>query len=130
MADGLSLVLLLRSQVFFVFLTVGFFLGFLVDVFLWFRVSCRFCCSVQRPGAGCGFWTSGFPTVSTALTMGWTGWKFVPAISSTDACYFCTYCFGLRPQLETKFKICKQKKEKKERYGIWVMKDLTYTPGD
>jgi len=22
-----------------------------------------------------------------------------------DACYFCTYCFGLRPQLETKFKV-------------------------
>jgi len=22
-----------------------------------------------------------------------------------DACYFCTYCFGLRPQLATKFKI-------------------------
>jgi len=22
-----------------------------------------------------------------------------------DACYFCTYWFGLRPQLETKFKV-------------------------
>jgi len=55
------------------------------------------------------------PTVSTTLTMGGTGWKFVPAICTPDACYFCTYCFPLRPQLETKFKIClKQKKERKK----------------
>jgi len=35
-ADGLSLVLLLRIWVFLVFLTVGFFLGFSVDAFLWY----------------------------------------------------------------------------------------------
>jgi len=55
---------------------------------------------------GAGFRPGVFsPTVSTALKMGWTGWKFVAAISIADACYFCTYYFGLRPQLETKFKI-------------------------
>jgi len=55
---------------------------------------------------GAGFRLGVFcPTVSTTSTMGWTGWKFVAAISFADACYFCTYCFGLRPQLETKFKV-------------------------
>jgi len=50
-ADGLSLGLLLRIWVFLVFLTVGFYLGVSVDAFFWSRVSCRFCCSFQRPGA-------------------------------------------------------------------------------
>jgi len=55
---------------------------------------------------GAGFRPGGFSTrVSTALTMGWSGWKFVAAISIADACYFSTYCFGLQPQLETKYKI-------------------------
>jgi len=55
---------------------------------------------------GAGFRSGVFsPRVSTAVTMGWTGWKFVAAISFTAACYFCTYCFGLRPQLGTKFQI-------------------------
>jgi len=30
---------------------------------------------------GAGFRPGAFPTVSTASTMGWTGWKFVAAIS-------------------------------------------------
>jgi len=106
MADGLSLVFLLRICYFWFFLTVGFFLGFSVDAFFWLRGSCIFYCSFQRPGAWCGFETWGFsPTVSTLLTMGCDGWKFVAAMTFAVTCYFCTYCFGLRPQLEIKFKI-------------------------
>jgi len=45
------------------------------------------------------------PMVSTASTMCWTGWKFVAAITITVTCYFSTYYFSLRLQLETKFKI-------------------------
>jgi len=41
------------------------------------------------------------PTVSTTSTIGWTGWKFGAAITIVVTCYFCTHCFGLRPQLET-----------------------------
>jgi len=75
---------------------------------------------------GAGFSPGVFsPTVSTASTMGWTGWKFVAALSIGDACYFCTYCFGRRPQLETKFIIGLKKKEKrKKRHGIWAMNHL------
>jgi len=81
-ADGLSLGALLRIWVFLVFLTVGFFLGFLLDAFFWLRVSCIFGCSFQRPGAWCRFWTRGFSSmVSTVLRMGWTEWQFVAAIS-------------------------------------------------
>jgi len=54
---------------------------------------------------GAGFRPGAFPTVSTAPMMGWTGWKFVAAISFADGCYFCTYWFGLRSRLETKLKI-------------------------
>jgi len=55
---------------------------------------------------GAGFRPGGFaPTVSTASTMAWTGWKFVAAITFVVTCYFCTYCLSLQPQLETKFKI-------------------------
>jgi len=42
------------------------------------------------------------PTVSTASTIGWTGWKFVGAITITVTCYFCIYHYSLGPQLETK----------------------------
>ena len=81
-ADGVSLGPLLRIWVFLIFLPVGFFLVFSVDDIFWLRVSCILCCSFQRPGAWCGFYTRCFSsTVSTASTMGWTGWKFVVAIS-------------------------------------------------
>src|SRR6267154_4990334 len=53
------------------------------------------CCCFQLLGALCGFSTRGFgPRVSTALTKGWTGWKFFVAIASA-ACIFCTSYFGL-----------------------------------
>jgi len=44
------------------------------------------------------------PPVSTASTMGWTGSKFVADITIAVTHCFCTYRFGLGPQLETKFK--------------------------
>jgi len=43
------------------------------------------------------------PTVSTASTMGWTGWRFVAALTIAVTCYFCTYC--LRPSASTRNKI-------------------------
>jgi len=64
-----------------------------------------------RPGV---FFSHGFH----ASTMGWTGWKFVAAITIVVTCYFCTYYFGLRPQLETKLKYDKKKKEKKKGMGL------------
>jgi len=45
------------------------------------------------------------PTISTALTLGWTGWKFFAVIAFVASRYLWTNGFGLRPQLETKFKI-------------------------
>jgi len=120
-ADALSPVLLLRVWVFLVFLTVGFFLDFSVNAFFWSRVSCLFCYSFQCPGAWCGFYTMGFsPTVSTTSTTGWTGWKFVVAITFAVTCYFCTYSFGLRPQLEIKFKICLERKKKGIGVGFFT----------
>jgi len=57
-------------------------------------------------GLGVGFRPGVFsPRVSTASTMGFTRRKFVAAITFTIISYFCTYCFGLRPQLEIKFKL-------------------------
>jgi len=55
---------------------------------------------------GTGFRPGVFsPTVSTDSMTGWTGWKFVAAITIAVTCYFSSSCFGLRPQRETKFKI-------------------------
>jgi len=62
--------------------------------------------------------------------MGSTGWKFVAAITIAVTCYFCTYYFTLRPQLETKLKYEKLKKRVKTGKGIWVTNHLRYTPGD
>jgi len=67
---------------FWFFLTVGLFFGFLVDVSFGreFHVYFVVVFSARAPGAG--FRPGVFsPTVSTASTMGWTGWKFVAAIS-------------------------------------------------
>jgi len=61
--------------------------------------------SARALGAGFRLWGFFSHTVSTASTMGWTGGKFLVAITIAVTCYLCTYYFGLRPQLETKFKI-------------------------
>jgi len=61
--------------------------------------------------------------------MVWTGCKFVTAITITVTCYFCTYCLGLRPQLVTKLKHDKKKKDKKGM-DLGLMNHLPYTPGD
>ena len=64
---------------------------------------------------GVGFRPGVFsPTVSTASTMGWTGWKFVAAITIAVTCYFCTYCFGLSEKQNLKY-------DKKKVHGIWVL---------
>jgi len=82
-ADGLSLGPLLRMWVFLVFLTVGLFLGFLVDVSFGREFHVYFVVVFSARALGAGFGPGVFsPTVSTASTMGWTGWKFVAAISS------------------------------------------------
>ena len=47
---------------------------------------------------GAGFRPGVRPTVSTSLTKGRTGGRFVAAILE-GLCGFCTYRFGLRPQL-------------------------------
>ena len=104
-ADGLSQGPLLRIWFFLVFLTVGFFLGFwqmlsfgcesLVYVVVVF--------SARALGAGFrpGFFYHSFHHLDDGLD--WV--EVCCGHILWDACYFCTYYFGLRPHLETKFKI-------------------------
>jgi len=109
-AERLPLVLLLQIWVFLVFHTVVFLPGFTVDAFCWLRVSCLFFVVFSAQALGAGFRQGVFsPMVSTASMMGSTGWKFVAAKTIAVTCYFCTSCFVLRPQLETKFQIGKKK---------------------
>jgi len=91
---------------FWFFSLLGFFLGFRYMLSFGCQFHVYFVVVFSARVLGAGFRPGVFtPTVSTALTMGWTGWKFVAAITIAVTCYFCTYYFGLRPQLETKFKI-------------------------
>ena len=69
-----------------VFLSVGWFLVFLVEVsFRWrwvFSILCIYLVAVFSARAlGAGFRPGVRPTVSTTLTKGWTGWRFFAAIS-------------------------------------------------
>ena len=85
-----------------VFLTVGWFLVFLVGV--WFRqewvfsILCIYLVAVFSAQAlGAGFRPGVRPTVSTVLTKGWTGWRFFAALSSQMYAIVRAYYFGLRP---------------------------------
>jgi len=52
---------------------------------------------ISARALGGGFRRGVSPMVSTASTMGWTGWKFVAAITFAVTCYFVliTSAFGL-----------------------------------
>ena len=69
-----------------VLLTVGWFLGFLVEVGFVSVGSFQFFCSYlvavfSARALGAGFRPGVRPTVSTTLTKGWTGWRFFAALS-------------------------------------------------
>ena len=69
-----------------VFLTVGWFLGFLVGVCFVSDGSFQFLCIYlvavfSARALGAGFRPGVRPTVSTAFTKGWTGWRFFAALS-------------------------------------------------
>ena len=64
-----------------------------------FGFLCIFLAAVFSARAlGAGFRPGVHPTVSTALTKGRTGRRFFAALPE-GSCGFCTYRFGLRPQL-------------------------------
>jgi len=103
-ADGLCLVPRLQIWVFSDFSPCGVCFGFSVDAFVWSQVLCIFLLLFSAPGRGVRVLHQGFFSHSShRLDDGWTGWRFVAALSIADPCYFCTCCLGLRPQLETKF---------------------------
>jgi len=61
--------------------------------------------------------------------MGWTGWKFVAAISLGMRAIFVliTSAIGLSKKQNYNFD---KKKLKKQRHRIWVTNHLLYTPSD
>ena len=97
---GFSLLGFLRVLVFLVLLTVGFGFVLLVEFCLDYgTLYILLVAEYSSRALGAGFRSGLCPTVSTTLTMGWTGQRFVAAISFANSCYFCNYSFALRPQL-------------------------------